>query len=183
MRARFNLTALIAVAFLSASSVPASAALVTHSTAGVLINDGFEANTTGTFPAGWTVAVRPSGTPTTADLDVENGTGTPPTPSSGFAGSPKFLALRSTNVGAFQTFGPYSTGTITTQFGFYIPTSNVDATVFGTLLKSGGSTVGLNISTEWVGFAGTHYMNANDGTSIPPVAAGSITTAARTSTR
>ena len=145
---------MIVAAMYVAWASSAFAVKITHSTAGVLINDGFESNAAGANPAGWTVVEAGA-----ANVQVvEAGFGTPPAPVA-YEGT-KHLAAVNGSAGAYQSFigGPYTTGTLTAQFAFYLPETAGQDNIFPTF-QDVSNGVGLSKAEHWFGFGDSVFIN------------------------
>ena len=158
-RAAAGLVLAVAAAVILTTGRSACAMFITQSTAGALLYDGFEspADSPPNPPAGWTVVPHLGGT----TPDVEDSTTAVGNPVA--EEGTQYLAVRHANDSVYQTFGDFTSGTITAKFAFYLANSPTSG-VYVTFIKSAGT--GIANAAEWFGFGSGSFINTFDGTSI-----------------
>ena len=159
---------LVVTLFLVAVARDAAAVLITSSTAGTLLNTGFESDAVGSTPSGWTS----TGTPSVEV--VTTGTGSPPAPAP--VEGVHALEVGGNAVGAYFPFpAALTSGTVTATFEFYLPGitgagHTSDNTLFTTFQNT--NSLGFAHAEEWIGFASADFMNQFTGTSLSNTSGG-----------
>lgn len=122
---------------------------VTHSVDGVVFSDGFEANSVGSDPAGWTVVETNS-----TDVEVVQGGGSVPP---AYEGS-KHLDVRVSGSARRAFANTYTSGTITAEFAFYLPSTGDHDTIF-TAFQHDNTGQAYTTTEHWIGFADSQFIN------------------------